>query len=145
MKNKILTWALASTFSVAIFTATAAEKKKSETKVDISKLPPASDKKDVTYAKEIKPIFEKSCFGCHGAEKQKNKLRLDSLEAALKGGENGPDIIKDKSSESPLVHAVADLLDEDGNMPPAEKREKYPALSKDQIGLIRAWIDQGAK
>jgi len=40
-------------------------------KVDVSKLPTASDAKNVTYAGEIKPIFEKSCIKCHGPEKQK--------------------------------------------------------------------------
>src|ERR1043166_5691640 len=58
-------------------------------KVDVSKLPPPSDKKGVTYDKDIKPIFEKSCFKCHGPDKQKSKLRLDSLAAVVKGGENG--------------------------------------------------------
>ena len=48
-------------------------------------LPPASDKKDVLYVSDIKPIFEKSCVHCHGPEKQKAKLRLDSLDAVLKG------------------------------------------------------------
>ncbi|MEK7707333.1 MAG: c-type cytochrome domain-containing protein, partial [Verrucomicrobiota bacterium] len=64
-----------------------AEGKKS--KVDTSKLPPASDKQGVTYAGDIKPIFDKSCIKCHGAEKPKAKLRLDSLAGALKGGEDG--------------------------------------------------------
>src|SRR5688500_10112021 len=85
-------------------------------KVDASKLPPASDKKDVTFEKDIKPICEKSCVACHGPEKQKSKLRLDSAEATIKGGENGPNVIKGKSAESSLVHAVGDLLDEDQNM-----------------------------
>src|SRR2546430_16228014 len=62
-----------------------AEKKKPE--VDISKLPAPSDKQGVTYAKDIKPIFEKSCIKCHGSEKQKGKLRLDSLEATLRSEE----------------------------------------------------------
>ena len=110
-------------------------------KVDTSKLPPASTKTGVTYAADIKPIFEKSCFKCHGAEKQKGKLRLDSLEATLKGGGEGKLFETGKSAESPLVHAVA-RLDEDLAMPPADKGEP---LTKEQIGLIRAWIDQGAK
>jgi mono/diheme cytochrome c family protein len=136
MTNKIFAIALASSFSLAVSTVFAA--------VDISKLPAASDKKDVTYAKEIKPIFEKHCFNCHGTEKQKGKLRLDSLEAALKGGDEGPDIVKGKSGESSLVIAVA-RLDEDTAMPPEKKDGTIDALSKDEIGLIRAWIDQGAK
>lgn len=109
--------------------------------VDITKLPPASTKQGVTYAKDIKPIFEKSCFKCHGAEKQKGKLRVDSLEAALKGGEDGKVVEPGNSAKSPLVHAVA-RLNEDDAMPPADKGNP---LTKDQVALIRAWIDQGAK
>ena len=111
-------------------------------KVDLSKLPPASDKKGVTYEKDIKAIFEKSCFKCHGSEKQKGKMRLDSLEAVLKGGENGPDIIPGKGDKSPLLHNVARIGDEDDAMPPEGKGDP---LSKEQVALIRAWIDQGAK
>ncbi|MEP6663717.1 MAG: c-type cytochrome domain-containing protein [Verrucomicrobiota bacterium] len=140
MKNKILILALASSFSLAVFTATAADK------VDTSKLPPASDKKDLTYDKDIKPIFEKNCFKCHGEEKQKSKLRLDTLAAVLKGGENGPNVIPGKSAESTLVHAVARIsTEEDEHMPPAKKDGTINAMSKEDVGLIRAWIDQGAK
>jgi mono/diheme cytochrome c family protein len=113
--------------------------------VDVSKLPPVSDQKDVTYAKDIKPIFEKSCTKCHGAERQKGKLRLDSLEAALKGGADGKVIEPGKSAESILVHNVAHLGDEDEFMPPPDNKDKIPPLTKEQIGLVRAWIDQGAK
>lgn len=109
--------------------------------VDVSKLPPASDKKGVTFATDIKPIFEKSCNKCHGAEKQKGKLRLDTLAAALKGGEDGECITPKDSSKSTLVHSIAQLNDDDA-MPPKGKGD---ALTKEQIGLIRAWIDQGAK
>ena len=109
--------------------------------VDVSKLPPPSDKKGLTYDKDIKAIFEKSCFKCHGKEKQKGKMRLDSLTAALKGGEDGKVIEPGNSAKSTLVHAVARLVEDDA-MPPADKGEP---LTKDQVGLIRAWIDQGAK
>ncbi len=140
MTNKFLTFTLASAFSLAVFSASAADK------VDTSKLPPASDKKDVTYEKDIKPIFEKSCFKCHGPEKQKGKLRLDSLAATLKGGEEGPNVIKGKSAESTLVHAVARITaDEEAAMPPKKKDGTVEIMSKEQVGLIRAWIDQGAK
>src|SRR5262245_12648867 len=108
--------------------------------VDITKLPPASSKKGVTYDKDIKPIFEKACFKCHGAEKQKGKLRVDSLAATLKGGDDKV-VEPGNSSKSLLVHAVA-RLNEDDAMPPADKGDP---LSKEQVGLIRAWIDQGAK
>ena len=108
---------------------------------DLSKLPPAASKKGVTFEKEIKPIFEKSCFKCHGPEKQKGKLRLDSLEAALKGSENGKVLEAGKSEKSVLVHNIARLKPDDA-MPPEGKGDP---LTKEQVGLIRAWIDQGAK
>jgi mono/diheme cytochrome c family protein len=110
-------------------------------KVDTSKLPPASSQKGVTYAKDIKPLFEASCFKCHGSEKQKGKLRLDSLEAVLKGGEEGKILKAGDSANSGVIHAIA-RLDEDSAMPPAEKGKP---LTAEQVGLVRAWIDQGAK
>lgn len=109
--------------------------------VDVSKLPPASAKKDLTFAKDIQPIFQKSCVKCHGPEKQKAKLRLDTLEATLKGGENGDCISKGNSAKSTLVHTIA-RLDPDAAMPPDGKGDP---LTKEQVGLVRAWIDQGAK
>jgi mono/diheme cytochrome c family protein len=109
--------------------------------VDVSKLPPASSKKDLTFAKDIQPIFQKSCVKCHGPEKQKGKLRLDTLEATLKGGENGDCISKGNSAKSTLVHTIA-RLDPDEAMPPDGKGDP---LTKEQVGLVRAWIDQGAK
>ena len=122
-----------------------AAEKKAAADIDISKLPPASDKTGVTYAADIKPIFEKSCLKCHGAQKQKGKLRLDSLEAALKGGQDGKVVEPGASAKSILVHNVAHLGDEDDYMPPPDNKDKIPPLTKEQIGLIRAWIDQGAK
>jgi mono/diheme cytochrome c family protein len=112
---------------------------------DLSKLPPAAAKTGVTYAGDIKAIFDKHCIKCHGADKQKGKLRLDSLAAAIKGGENAPDIIAGKSEKSPLVWNIARIGDEDDAMPPKKKDGTVDALDKETIGLIRAWIDQGAK
>lgn len=129
--------------AVAVALVVQAEGKKS--KVDISKLPPPSSQTGVTYANDIKPILDKSCIKCHGAEKSKGKLRLDSLVAALKGGEDGKVIEPGKSAESILVHNVAHLGDEDDYMPPPKNKAKIAPLTAEQIGLIRAWIDQGAK
>ncbi len=108
---------------------------------DLAKLPPAAAKKGVTYTKDIKPLFEKSCFGCHGPEKQKGDLRVDSLEALLKGGEHGKVVVPGKVDKSPLLWAVA-RLDEDTAMPPEGKADP---LTKEQVALVRAWIEQGAK
>jgi mono/diheme cytochrome c family protein len=113
--------------------------------VDTSKLPPAAAKQGVTYAGDIKAIFDKSCVKCHGAEKPKAKLRMDSLEGVLKGSADGKVIETGNSAKSPLVHSIAQLGDEDHWMPPKNNKAKIAPLTADQIGLIRAWIDQGAK
>lgn len=106
---------------------------------DASPLPsPASVKID--YDRDIRPLFEASCFRCHGPEKPKSKFRLDDRAAALKGGSYGVAIIPGNSAESPLVHVIA-RLDEDKSMPPEGKGEK---LTAEQVALVRAWIDQGA-
>ena len=110
-----------------------------------AKLPPVSDKKGVTFAKDIKPILDKSCVGCHGPERTKGKLRLDSLEGVLKGGEHGKPVTPGKSAESGLVLVTAHVGNPDYWMPPKDNKGKIPPLTKEQVGLIRAWIDQGAK
>src|SRR2546421_12624817 len=126
MTKKLLIVCLGAVLAVSVLSARAADKKPS---VDASKLPPASDQKGVTYAKDIKPIFEKSCIKCHGAEKQKGKLRLDSLQAALKGGEDGKVVLPGDSAGSILVHNVAHVGDEDEYMPPPDNKDKIPPLT----------------
>lgn len=126
--------------------------------VDLSKLPAPADRKGVTYEKDIRPLFEASCIRCHGADKPKAGLRLDNLEGVIKGTKEGKVVIAGKSKESPLVLAVSHL-DEEMAMPPKPKPGrggpgggpgKPPGpppkpLTPEQVGLVRAWIDQGAK
>jgi len=130
--------ALASVLGISSFVAIAVD-------IDTSKLPPPSTKQDVTFEKDIKPLFDKSCVGCHGAEKPKGKLRLDTLEATLKGGVDGKVLEAGKSASSFLVANIAFLGDEDDWMPPPKDEAKYPKLTTEQVALVRAWIDQGAK
>lgn len=140
MPHKSFMLALISGLALTGLAARAADKKP-----DISKLPPPADKKGLTYEKDIKPLLEASCLKCHGAEKPKSKYRVDSREAIIKGGDSDEAaIIPGKSDQSPLVHYVADLVEE-MEMPPTDKRDKYPPLKKEEISIIRAWIDQGAK
>ena len=102
-------------------------------------LPPALER-PIEYDKEIRPLLKKRCLGCHGEKKQKGKLRLDLLSNILSGGESGePALVRGNSSASHLVKLVAGL-DPELVMPPRGKR-----LSAREIGLLRAWIDQGAK
>jgi hypothetical protein len=137
--NKTLILAIAAAASLVIFSAGADEN------FDPTKLPPASTATGVTYDKDIKPIFEKSCTKCHSGEKPKGKLHLDTLDGILKGGKDGAAIKPGNSGQSPLVYAVAHIGDEDDFMPPLKNKANIGPLTKEQVGLIRAWIDQGAK
>jgi mono/diheme cytochrome c family protein len=107
--------------------------------VDTSKLPAASTNK-VDFAKDIQPIFKKACLDCHGPDAQMGDYRLDKRDVALKGSGKGEVIIPGKSEKSPLIHYVAGLV-KGMEMPPAGD----DPLTKQEIALLRAWIDQGAK
>ncbi len=155
-------------------------------------IPPASTAQGVTFAKDIKPLFDASCVKCHGAQKPKAQLRLDTLDGVLKGSEDGKVITVGDSAKSKLVTAIARINPKTA-MPPepraprrggpgspggegpakagdtastAEKlagehptggpggqggqggRPQGPPpkpLTAEEVGLVRAWIDQGAK
>ncbi|EEF60919.1 c-type cytochrome domain-containing protein [Pedosphaera parvula] len=107
--------------------------------LDPGKLPPPSTRKP-DFKKDIEPIIEKNCLRCHGPEKQKGKYRMDSREAALKGSK-GPVIVPGKSDKSRLVYMLGGQV-EDMLMPP---EDAGGPLTPQQIGIIRAWIDQGAE
>jgi uncharacterized membrane protein len=109
-------------------------------------LPPAATKQGVTYATDIKSILDNSCAKCHSGEKPRGHLKLDSLDGALKGGKDGKVITLGDSSKSMLIQAVAHLSKDDHDwMPPLHNKANIGPLTADQIGLLRAWIDQGAK
>ena len=92
----------------------------------------------VDFARDIQPILQTHCYECHGPKKARNGLRLDVRAAALKGGDSGSSIVPGNSEQSLLVRRILGLDGED-RMP----KDEDP-LTAAQIGLIRAWIDQGA-
>ena len=106
--------------------------------VDTSQLPPPANVQ-VDFSRDIQPILENSCLRCHGPQKPKGKFRLDNRASALKGGVNGVDILPGQSAKSPLIFYVACLVP-DEEMPPVGKGDQ---LTDEQVGLLRAWIDQG--
>jgi hypothetical protein len=105
---------------------------------DASKLPPPAGT-TVDFQRDIRPILESACLRCHGREKPKSDYRLDSREAAIKGGDLGTAIVPGNSAASPFIHYVARLV-EDLEMPPTGKGEP---LTLQQVALLRAWVDQG--
>src|SRR5688572_16238122 len=116
--------------------------------VNVGKLPPAAAKQGVTFDTDIKPVFEKACFKCHGpeVEKPKGKFRVDTKASILKGGDEGPMVTPGDLSKSPLIAMVAQTIDdEDMYMPPKDNKQKIAPLTKAEVGLVRAWIEQGAK
>ena len=101
-------------------------------------IPPAAARQ-VDFVKDIKPLFEAACIQCHAKGKDKGGLSLETREAFLKGGDTGPAAIPGNGGESLAVKLVAGA-DPDGIMP-----KKGTKWTPEQIGLLRAWIDQGAK
>src|SRR5262245_25452017 len=93
----------------------------------------------VDYLRDVKPIFSQHCWSCHGPQKQRSGLRLDTGAAIRKGGNSGPAIVPGKSDQSRLLKAVRGL-DDIPLMPP-----KGSPLKPDQIAILKTWIDQGAK
>ncbi len=100
------------------------------------KAPPAASAK-IDFTRDIEPLFAKRCQLCHGPQQQMSGLRLDQKEAALKGGTSGKDILPGNSAGSRLIHLVSGA--ETKVMPPIGAR-----LTPAEIGLLKAWIDQGA-
>ncbi len=102
-------------------------------------LPPAASK-TINYETDIRPLFQSRCLGCHGPEMQESQLRLDRRASLIRGGSSGePAILPGNSAESHLIHLVSGL-EPDRTMPP----DPDDRLSAQEIGLLRAWIDQQA-
>jgi mono/diheme cytochrome c family protein len=98
----------------------------------------------VDFAKQIKPLLERSCVACHGPDKQRSNFRLDSRQALLKGGNTGSAVVVPGSSaQSALLDYVSGRI-EGMEMPPMPKRDKFAALTRDELERVRAWIEQGA-
>ena len=105
---------------------------------DARQLPPPVRHK-VDFARDVRPLLAAFCVKCHGPQKQESNYRLDVRKSALEGGDfEQPAILPGRSGDSPLVRYVAGV-DPDTVMPPARRR-----LSRAQVGILRAWIDQGA-
>jgi hypothetical protein len=142
--------------------------------VDINKLPPPSKKQGVTFDKDIRPLLEMSCIRCHSGDRAKAGLQLDTRENVLRGSRDRKVVIPGDSAHSLLVIAAA-RIDEKTAMPPKPRKpssgppaavpQRLPGeaadpfstslqhiilsppkpLTPEEVGLIRAWIDQGAK
>src|SRR6266850_1831933 len=82
---------------------------------------PAAAARNVEFAADIQPLFQKNCFSCHGPEHQEGGLRLDQRKRALDGGDSGAEIVAGKSADSRLVRLIAGVDEDFSQMPPKEK------------------------
>jgi len=97
----------------------------------------------VDFEKEILPIFRRNCLACHSATEAESDLVLETPMTILKGGSEGPSVVAGKSAESLLLKMSA--RQKEPFMPPPDNDVKAKALTPDELGLIKLWIDQGAK
>jgi len=151
---------VAAMFALATYSTVAAPPQLS---MDPGKLPPASTQSGLTFEKDIHPILNASCVRCHGGERPKDGLRLETLDGVLQGSKDPKVVVPGQGDKSLLVFAVANI---DGKVfmppkprqrpntppngttnapPPAPNPHPWKPLTSEQVGLIRAWVDQGAK
>jgi mono/diheme cytochrome c family protein len=89
------------------------------------------------FADKVKPLLDSRCVSCHGPDKVKGGLRMDSRAGLLKGGDSGPALVPGNPSDSLLLQAVMHSK-KDLEMPPKEK------LTTNDIAVLRRWIQDGA-
>lgn len=97
----------------------------------------------VSFQDDILPILQKNCLACHSAGERQGNLILESPQAMLKGGDNGPALIASQGSQS-LILALASHRDEPV-MPPEDNDVAAQNLTSLELGKLKRWIDQGAK
>src|SRR5262249_38743697 len=99
----------------------------------------------IDFARQIKPLLERSCVACHSGGKPRGLFRIDGRDAVLKGGASGEAaVVPGHSEKSPLIDYVSGGVP-DSEMPPGAQRKRFPALKAVEVALLRAWIDQGAE
>ena len=99
---------------------------------------PAANAPPVSYSKDIRPLLQKHCQGCHQPAKRGGDLLLTSYAQLTKGGETGPGVVPGKPDESLLTKS---LLGTDTELMPKGGK----ALPPEQIDLVKRWIAEGAK
>ncbi|HKB36331.1 MAG TPA: c-type cytochrome domain-containing protein, partial [Gemmataceae bacterium] len=88
------------------------------------------------FEKKVRPLLTENCLACHGPQKQRGGLRLDSRAGVMTGGDSGPAIVPGKPDESLLIKAVH--YTGEPKMPPKTK------LKSAQIAALTEWVRQGA-
>jgi mono/diheme cytochrome c family protein len=88
------------------------------------------------FESKVRPVLAANCLGCHGPDKQKAGLRLDSRSAMIEGGDSGPALKPGDPDDSRLIEVIR--YGSDVQMPPKRK------LSDDEIAAVTQWVRSGA-
>lgn len=107
--------------------------------VTAADVPPAA-KTTVDFQRHIKPLLQRHCAKCHSGETRKGGFSINTRRTILDGSESNTVVVVGNSAKSELIERVAET-DPDLRMPPKGEQP----LSAKQVGLLRAWIDQGLK
>ncbi len=103
-------------------------------------LPSEPGQEGSVWSAKVKPVLDAHCVRCHGPDKRKGRLRVDSIEALLSGGKGGPALVPNDAKASPLVAFMRLPLDHADHMPPKKEGQPSPL----EIELIAFWVDHGA-
>jgi uncharacterized membrane protein len=94
----------------------------------------------IAYSTVVQPILTRRCVNCHGPDRAEGKLRLNTFDGILKGGEDGAVIVPGRAAESEIVRRIWLPASHKDAMPPGGKH----APTASEAAVIRWWIDQGA-
>lgn len=111
-----------------------------DTVVTIKRKPIPNIQEAMVYADLVQPVLQTKCYTCHGASKQKGRLRMDRVDLLLKGGKDGVVIVPGKATASELVKRIQLPKEDDHHMAPKDK----PQLTAGEVTLLGWWVDNGA-
>ncbi len=101
--------------------------------------PPADDKSAPDYVKQVAPIFKKYCAGCHNDEDREGKFSLESYKSLQRGTAHGPAVLPGDPQASRMIRVLT------GAAKPAMPPKDEPQPGREEIALIAAWIESGAR
>ena len=108
--------------------------------VNLVRKPIPNVQEAIAYTDIIQPLLQSKCYNCHGASKQKGKLRMDQPDLLMKGGKDGVVLQAGNADKSELIKRIRLAREDEHHMPPKEK----PQLTEKEIALLHWWIAGGA-
>ena len=94
----------------------------------------------VIYTEIVHPIIEAKCVSCHGPDKDKGGLRMDSIEHMLSGGDTEDCLVKSDLEASYMITSMELPIDDEYRMPPKDK----PQITDDELKVLKWWVEIGA-